>query len=46
MDDKKKKFIVPEANVVDFSNEDIITSSIAKANDELDWGEEVDYENF
>ena len=27
MDDKKKKFIMPKAEVVDFSNEDIITGS-------------------
>ena len=27
MDDKKKKFILPDAEVVDFANDDIITLS-------------------
>ena len=27
MDDKKKKFVIPEAEVVDFAEEDIITES-------------------
>ena len=29
MDDKKKKYVVPEAEVVDFVTEDIITESLA-----------------
>lgn len=37
MDDKKKKFVSPEAIIVDFSNEDIITAS--EATDTLKWGE-------
>ena len=28
MDDKKKKFVVPNAETVDFVNEDIITTSV------------------
>ena len=46
MDDKKKKYIVPEATIIDFANDDIITASIAKANDPLNWGEEVDFDTF
>ena len=30
MDDKKKKFIMPEAELVDFANDDIITLSGAE----------------
>ena len=29
MDDKKKKFVIPDAEVVDFAMEDIITESLA-----------------
>lgn len=29
MNDKKKKFIIPEADIVDFANADIITLSAA-----------------
>ena len=29
MDDKKKKFVIPDAEVVDFAMEDIITASLA-----------------
>ena len=37
MDDKKKKkFVVPEAEIIDFSEEDIITSSSGEDRD--DWG--------
>lgn len=38
MNDKKKKFAVPEAEVVDFANEDIITSSLNDA-EAFDWNE-------
>ena len=31
MDDKKKKFVIPDAEVVDFAMEDIITVSDAGA---------------
>ena len=44
MDDKKKRFVIPVADIVDFANNDIITSSIASTNDALDWGEETDIE--
>ena len=27
MDDKKKKYVIPKAEIVDFVNEDIITTS-------------------
>ena len=39
MDDKKKKFIVPEADILEFANDDIITMS---AGDTAEWtgGEE------
>ncbi len=36
MDDKKKKFIVPEAEVLDFATDDIITLS---AGDTANWGD-------
>ena len=45
MDDKKKKFVLPEADVVDFSNEDIITASILDANN-ANWLEDPDGETF
>ena len=35
MDDKKKKFVVPEAEIVSFQEEDIITASDAE--DTLNW---------
>lgn len=41
MDDKKKKYIVPEAEITEFVSEDIITLSGA---DTLYWGGEVDKE--
>ena len=34
MDDKKKKFIVPEAEIFEFENNDIITTS---GTDTSDW---------
>ena len=37
MDDKKKKFVIPEAEIIDFSEEDIITAS--EATDVLKWGD-------
>lgn len=42
MNDKKKKFVNPEANVVDFANEDIITLSGAtqKAMTDGLWGDD------
>ena len=42
MDDKKKKkFIIPEAEVVDFVHEEIITSS-----GDPDWANDDNWENF
>ena len=32
MDDKKKKFMMPEVEIVAFSNEDIITTSLVNGN--------------
>ena len=32
MDDKKKRYVVPEAEVISFSTEDIITASLASGN--------------
>ena len=36
MNDKKKKFIVPEAEIIDFSEEDIITGSGLSEGDDLE----------
>ncbi len=37
MDDKKKKkYVIPEGEIIDFSNQDIITLSSLNANDP-DW---------
>ena len=36
MDDKKKKFVIPEAEIIDFSEEDIITNS-DNATDNVEW---------
>ena len=40
MDDKKKKFIAPEADVLDFVNDDIITLS---SNDTAQWGDGAEW---
>ena len=42
MDDKKKIFVIPEAEIIDFSEEDIITASdgsewFINAEDGTDW---------
>ena len=37
MDDKKKKFVIPEAEIIDFSEEDIITTSMVKGTDTDNW---------
>lgn len=48
MDDKKKKFIIPDANVIDFSSEDIIT--LSGGTETVNWYESQDngdnQENF
>ena len=42
MDDKKKKYVVPEAEITEFVSEDIIALS---GGDTLFWGGEVDKES-
>ena len=38
MNDKKKKFVIPEAEIIDFSEEDIITGSgLTPGEDTDDW---------
>lgn len=48
MNDKKKKYIIPEAEVVDFSKEDIITLSSATQNAMEDglWGDDDNTEGW
>ena len=41
MDDKKKKFVTPEAEIIDFSEEDIITGS-----GDPDWANDDNWEIF
>lgn len=36
MNDKKKRYVIPEAELVDFANDDIITLSATNANN-ADW---------
>ena len=45
MNDKKKKFIIPEAEMVDFGNNDIITISGVTTNN-ADWTQDPDVETF
>ena len=46
MDDKKKKFVLPEADVVDFVNDDIITTSGLRdggyLNEDVGGGDNID----
>lgn len=44
MDDKKKKFIIPEAETVSFANEDIITASKTESYAPDDWAAGPDKE--
>ena len=46
MDDKKKKFITPQAEVVDFANDDIITISTTAAYAPDDWATGPDMEEW
>lgn len=39
MNDKKKKYVLPEADVVDFTNEDIITESLTAYDEYNGWGD-------
>ena len=43
MDDKKKKYVIPEAEIVDFSSEDIITVSVVEGAADWDDPEGEDY---
>ncbi len=45
MDDKKKKYVVPEAEIVGFDSSDIITISTTGANN-VNWGLDPDGEDF
>lgn len=45
MDDKKKKFEMPKAEVVDFANDDIITASLQNA-EAFDWNEGGDRQEW
>ena len=45
MDDKKKKYLIPEAEVVDFKNDDIITLSARNANN-INWIEDDNTEDW
>ena len=45
MDDKKKKYVIPEAEIVNFGNNDIITISGTDANN-TDWTLDPDGETF
>lgn len=45
MDDKKKKYAIPEAEIVNFGNNDIITISGTDANN-TDWTLDPDGETF
>ena len=42
MEEKKKKFIIPEAEIIDFKNEDIITLSVGTQGAEIGGGEDTD----
>ena len=47
MDDKKKKFVIPDAEVVDFAMEDIITESLTTfAATNADWVGDDNQEDF
>ena len=48
MDDKKKKkYMIPEAEIVDFSSEDIITASLTYDSEDAEAGwEEGPYDNW
>ena len=46
MDDKKKKFVIPEAEVIDFAMEDIITVSSDRAALGMEIDDDPDADNF
>ena len=39
MEDKKKRFVIPEAEIIDFSAEDIITTSMTAGADPFNFFE-------
>ena len=45
MDDKKKRFIMPEAEIVAFNNDDIVTASTMSVGGN-EWNEYPDIEEF
>ena len=45
MNDKKKKFAIPEAELIDFGNDDIVTVSGVETNN-ADWTQDPDVETF
>ena len=45
MNDNKKKFVIPEAETVNFGNKDIITVS-GLATNNADWTQDPDVETF
>lgn len=45
MNDKKKKYVVPEAEVVDFAAEDVILTSLAKNDNAATWDSPTNPEN-
>ena len=45
MDDKKKKFMIPQAEVVGFENDDIVTAS-SQTEGGNDWDEYPDADEF
>ena len=40
MDDKKKKYMIPEGEVVNFKNDDIITASLTAEDEYTGWGDD------
>ena len=46
MEDKKKKFIIPDAEVIEFVNDDIITESLVDGADLFDFESEGDGDNM
>ena len=45
MDDKKKKYVIPEAEIIDFANDDIITLSGLLSNN-ANWLEDDNTEDW
>ena len=47
MNDKKKKYVLPEVDIVDFTNEDIITESLTTNEmGGLNWGDDDNTESM